>query len=104
MPLVDVCAADAVAPGSIVQGTLPDGRNVAIYNVAGAIYVTDDLCTHGQSSLAEEGMLDGFLVECGWHYGRFDVRTGAPAGAPCAVPLASYAVTIRDGRVLVEVG
>jgi p-cumate 2,3-dioxygenase ferredoxin subunit len=98
-----LCRTDELAPGEIAGRSLPDGSKVAIYNVDNTYYVTSDVCTHGESSLSEEGLLDGHLVECGWHMGTFDVRTGAPTGRPCVVPIKSYPVTIIDGQIHVDV-
>jgi p-cumate 2,3-dioxygenase ferredoxin subunit len=103
MAMHALCRTDELAPGEIAGRSLPDGSKVAIYNVENTYYVTSDVCSHGQSSLSEEGLLDGHLVECGWHMGTFDVRTGAPTGRPCVVPIKSYPVTIIDGRIHVDV-
>lgn len=69
---------------------------LAIYCVEGEIYVTSDRCTHGAASLSEEGELDGYQVECGWHNGRFDIRNGAALTMPCRTPL-PYFETRLDG-------
>lgn len=84
------------------QGELPGGHKVAIYNVDGDFYVTDDLCTHGQSSLSDEGMLDGKIVECSWHFGAFDVTTGEAVQMPCRDALRTWEVTVEDGGVYVD--
>jgi p-cumate 2,3-dioxygenase ferredoxin subunit len=97
-----LCRIGDLGPGEIASGMLPDGGRVAIYNVDNAFYVTADLCTHGESSLSEEGLLDGHIVECGWHMGQFDVRTGEPKARPCAVALKTYPVTIIDGQLHIE--
>jgi p-cumate 2,3-dioxygenase ferredoxin subunit len=102
MTTIALCRLAAIAPGGIGSGELPDGTKVAIYRVGDAVYVTDDLCTHGRSSLSEEGSLTGQIVECGWHYGAFDVRTGEATGRPCSLPLRTYPVTTRDGRIHIE--
>lgn len=94
-----LCPVDTIGPGEVAGGELPGGRRVAIYNVDNVFYVTDDFCTHGESSLSEEGVLDGHIVECGWHMGTFDVRTGEPKARPCVIPLRTYPVTIIDGQV-----
>jgi p-cumate 2,3-dioxygenase ferredoxin subunit len=103
MAMHALCRTDELVPGEIAGRSLPDGSRVAIYNVDNTYYVTSDVCTHGESSLSEEGLLDGHLVECGWHMGTFDVRTGAPTGRPCVVPIKSYPVTIIDGQIHVDV-
>jgi p-cumate 2,3-dioxygenase ferredoxin subunit len=89
--------------GDMRQAILPDGRAIALYNVEGRIYATDDHCTHGEVSLTEEGSLSGKIVECSWHFGTFDVTTGAALGMPCEVPLKTYPVHIEDGVIHVEI-
>jgi 3-phenylpropionate/trans-cinnamate dioxygenase ferredoxin component len=43
------------------------------------------------------------IVECPFHQGRFDVRTGAAMGAPVIVPLQTFPVQVVDGRLFVRV-
>lgn len=100
---VILCAADDVVEGEIKQAPLPDGSNVALYRVDGAIYATADMCTHGEASLSLEGILSGKTVECTFHFGTFDVTTGQPTGMPCEIPLKIYPVIIVDGQVQIEV-
>jgi len=100
---VVLCAVDEVLEGEIKQAALPDGSNVALYRVDGAIYATADTCTHGEASLSLEGILTGKTVECTFHFGTFDVTTGEPTGMPCEIPLKTYLVTIVDGKVQIEV-
>jgi len=100
--LIDLCATDDIADGDIRRGALPDGHAVAIYNVNGEFYVTDDICSHGEASLSEDGSLDGFEVECSWHFGRFDVRTGEPCAMPCELALRRWPVKIEAGRILID--
>jgi p-cumate 2,3-dioxygenase ferredoxin component len=88
--------------GEIRLATLPDGTNLAIYNVDGALYATADLCTHGEASLSEEGMLTGNIVECPWHFGTFDVTSGKATGMPCTIPLKTYVVKLVEDSVYVE--
>jgi p-cumate 2,3-dioxygenase ferredoxin subunit len=85
--------------GEIRQAMLPDGRVLAIYNVDGSFYATDDKCTHGEVSLSEEGSLCGTTVECSWHFGTFDVITGEATGMPCERALVTYPIRVIDGVV-----
>ncbi|WP_395448927.1 non-heme iron oxygenase ferredoxin subunit [Aminobacter sp. UC22_36] len=75
---------------------------LAVFNVNGAFYVTDDLCTHGPGSLSE-GYLDGHTIECDFHNGAFDVRTGEVVTPPCMVPVRTYKVIVDGDQVLIEV-
>lgn len=97
-----VCSVEDVADGQIGAGMLPNGERVAVYMVDGCPYATDDSCTHGASSLSDDGTLQGHIVECGMHLGTFDVRTGAAVGPPCTKPLKTYPVEIRDGEVVLS--
>lgn len=57
-------------------------------------YVTDDDCTHGLSSLAKDGQVQGHEIECGWHGGRFNILTGEATGAPSVIHLHTYVVEV----------
>jgi len=78
------------------------GRLVlAVFNLGGEIYVTDDTCTHGFASLSE-GIIDGDIVECPWHGGTFDIRSGVPVDGPCTVSLNTYRTVVKDGAVWID--
>jgi p-cumate 2,3-dioxygenase ferredoxin subunit len=96
---VPLCPASTLRVGEMRKFTLPNGDAVALYNISGAYYATADMCTHANSSLSDEGTLEGPIIECGWHRGRFDVRTGEAVAAPCQVPLRCYKVADKDGAI-----
>lgn len=75
---------------------------VAVFNIEGQFYVTDDQCTHGPGSLSE-GYIDGDVVECNFHNGQFDIRTGEVVSPPCMIPVRTYPVTVENGAVTIEV-
>ena len=62
-------------PGSFTRVELPNGDEVAVYNVNGEYYATENFCPH-KGALLSDGRLCGHIVECGWHGWQFDVRTG----------------------------
>lgn len=95
-----LCSTDEIPPGT-AKRVVVEGRALAVFNVDGEFYVTDDTCSHGFASLAD-GFIDGTVVECPWHGGAFDIRTGAAVGAPCVTPVASFVPSIRDRVVWVE--
>ena len=75
---------------------------VAVFNLEGEFFVTDDACTHGPGSLSE-GCIEGDRVECDFHNGAFNIRTGEVAAAPCMVPVRTYRTLIdADGFVSIE--
>lgn len=99
---IKVCNAADLEPESHMQARVEGLGPLAVYHVDGEFYVTDDTCTHMHASLGEEGALEGHVIQCTWHNGKFDVRTGAVLGPPCVSALKTYPVTVRDGAVLIE--
>lgn len=94
--LDDFAASDAIA---VDVG----GKQIAIYLVEGEVFATDNRCTHGDARLCD-GFLEGHEIECPFHQGRFDVRSGAATGAPAEVALASYPARLEGDQVLVDPG
>ena len=78
------------------------GLTVAVFNVDGQFYVTDDACTHGPGSLSE-GYIDGDVVECNFHNGQFDIKTGEIVAPPCMIPVKAYPASVEGGTVFIEV-
>ncbi|MBL0422443.1 FAD-dependent oxidoreductase [Ramlibacter sp. AW1] len=95
-----VCPLNDIDEGGIGSTYLEDGTRIAIYRVRGEeVFATDDKCTHGASSLCDEGTLEGHVIECGLHLGSFDVRTGKPVSTPCTKAVRTYAAQVRNGTI-----
>ena len=97
---VTVCPT-ADVPENSVQRFEVGSNTLAVYNIGGSFYATDNECTHGAASLAD-GILEGDVIECTLHFGAFNVKTGAAVQAPCHIPLRTYKVAVKDGQVLVD--
>ena len=97
---IDLCSAADIAPGNALKVESGD-LVLAVYNVDGEYYVTDDLCTHGPGSLAE-GYIEDDVVECNFHNGQFNIKTGEVVSPPCMIPIKTYKTVIENGRVIVE--
>lgn len=93
-------AAD-VRPGSLVAFDM-DGIRIAVANAGGRLFAIDEMCTHEQCSLVEEGTLEGTVVTCGCHGAQFDVRTGEVLAPPALEPLRVYPLRIEHGDIVVE--
>ena len=96
-----LCRTDDVAVGSALKVETND-LILAVFNVAGEFYVTDDTCTHGPGSLSE-GYITDDIVECDFHNGAFNIKAGEVAAPPCMVPLKTYPAIVEDGNVYTEV-
>ena len=68
-------------PGTCIRVELPDGDELAVYNVDGEYYATENFCPHRGAALSE-GALRGHVIECGSHGWQFDVRSGACLTVP----------------------
>jgi len=97
---VEAARLDEVPPGTGKTVTIA-GEPVALFNVDGKIYATDDTCPHAGSSLGL-GKLDGRIVTCRSHGMKIDVVTGCfPASEGFAVH--SYPVMVLAGKIMVAV-
>lgn len=73
---------------------------VAVWNVDGEFFATDDICSHEEASLSD-GFLWGETIECPLHGAQFDVRTGRVLSLPAVLPIASYQIKVEDGTIFV---
>jgi nitrite reductase/ring-hydroxylating ferredoxin subunit len=87
--------------GDVPPGSALLVSGVAVFNVAGTCYATQNECTHARGPLSE-GKLDGSTVTCPYHGSRFDVSTGAVLGGPARKSLQTYRVTVKGGIGRVE--
>lgn len=93
--------ASQMTPGSVRVVEL-DGRSLCVgLTEDGEWGAIDNVCTHDGGVLGE-GELDGNLVECPRHGGRFDLFTGRVRALPPVIPVNAYRVTLDDDQVVVE--
>ena len=98
---IELCRAVDVAVGTPLR-IEAEGLVVAVFNLDGEYFVTDDACTHGPGSLSEgEIDVDCQVVECNFHNGAFHIPTGRVEAPPCMVPLRTYQVSVVDGQVCI---
>jgi len=98
---LELCSADDVAPGAALKVEIED-MALAVFNVDGQFYVTDDACTHGPGSLSE-GYIEDDVVECNFHNGQFNIRTGEVVSPPCMIPMKTYPASVANGKVVIEI-
>lgn len=85
-----------------VLGLLIGGREVAIYDLDGEVFATDDICTHAYAKLSD-GWLDKGEIECPLHAGRFDVKTGKATAPPCTDDLKTYPARVVGDEIQVKI-
>ena len=97
---VKVASTDELEPGQC-KTVRANGRIIALYNVDGTFYATDDTCSHNGGPLGE-GTLEGTTITCPWHYWQYEVTTGKMK-ANASTRIDTYAVRVDGTDVLVDV-
>ncbi len=98
---LELCSTADVAPGTALKVETGE-LTLAVFNIGGQFYVTDDACTHGPGSLSE-GYIEDNVVECNFHNGQFNIRSGQVVSPPCMVAIRTYPALVIDGKVTIEV-
>ena len=94
---ITVGQAEAVPEGRGATVKLKDGSEVALFNVKGKFYATENFCPHKGYTLADS-RLYGSIVECDLHGWRFDVSNGE-CFTDASCPIESYEVVVEDGMI-----
>lgn len=91
---------DDLRAGACISFELPDGNELAVYNVDGEFYATENYCPHKGAPLTE-GVMCGHIIECGWHGWQFDVRTGECLTVKETIR--TYQVFVEDDQIKIRV-
>ena len=78
------------------------GESVCLYNLAGHIHATHDVCTHEDASLAD-GYIEGDCIECPLHQARFHIPTGQVRAPPATRDLRVFPVRVEGPDIFVQV-
>jgi 3-phenylpropionate/trans-cinnamate dioxygenase ferredoxin subunit len=100
---VDICPVNELPPGAkrVVEW---EDLEIGIVNCNGDIVAIEDRCSHDNGDLMEGDVdTETCTVECPRHGSLFDLRTGKPLTLPAYVPVDTFAVTVEDGVIRVEV-
>jgi 3-phenylpropionate/trans-cinnamate dioxygenase ferredoxin component len=101
--LVEICPVEELPNGAKRVVTWED-LEIGVVNCGGDILAIEDRCSHDDGDLME-GDVDEetCTVECPRHGSVFDLRTGKPLNLPAYIPIDTFAVTVEDGVIKVEV-
>jgi 3-phenylpropionate/trans-cinnamate dioxygenase ferredoxin subunit len=97
----DVAELGKVAPDEVTPVRVGK-HQIALYNLAGTIHATSNICTH-QYALMSDGYVEDQWVECPLHQARFDIVTGKALSDPATVALKVYPVKVENNRVFIDV-
>ena len=101
MERIELCSTAEVEIGTAIKVEKGD-LILAVFNLDNAFYVIDDTCTHGPGSLSE-GYITDDIVECDFHNGAFNIKTGEVAAPPCMIPIKTYKTVVENEKVYIEV-
>jgi naphthalene 1,2-dioxygenase ferredoxin component len=97
-----VKAADrsALNEGEVI-GVIVAGHEIALYDIDGRVFATDDICTHAYAKLSD-GWMEKGEIECPLHAGRFDIKTGKATAPPCIDDVKTYDVRVESDEIQVK--
>ena len=104
MSEVRVCDVTDVPVGEAKRFAVAD-QQVAVVNLGeDGFRAIDAVCSHEHYFLDEGDVdVDEGTIECPKHGSLFDVESGTPLGLPAIKPVATFAVTLTDDAVWIEV-
>ena len=104
MSEVRVCDVTDVPVGEAKRFAVAD-QQVAVVNLGeDGFRAIDAVCSHEHYFLDEGDVdTDDGTIECPKHGSLFDVGSGKPLGLPAIRPVATFAVTLTDDAVWIEV-
>lgn len=79
---------------------LPDGREVALFNIEGEIFALDNACPHMGGPLGD-GEIEDSTVICPWHAWQFNIKTGECINVPGEDAIC-IPIEIRNGSIYLK--
>ena len=97
---IDVAPESAFPPGTW-RSIDVDGTDVAVFNLDGAYYAIENVCTH-DGGILTGGAIDGDVIVCPRHGARFCIRTGEVLSPPAYEDVTTFPVRVEAGSVQVR--
>lgn len=97
---VDVAPEQEIPPGAWRAADV-DGTAVAVFNLDGAYYAIENVCTH-DGGILTGGAVEGDVIICPRHGAQFSIRTGEVLAPPAYEDVATFPVRVHAGTVQVR--
>ena len=96
-----VAKAAQLSEGQILPVSTTAGKEVLLIKLVGSVFAIQAVCSHREAWL-DAGSLhpESMEIQCPFHEGRFDLRSGAPTRLPPTEPIQTYQVQIQGDDVL----
>jgi nitrite reductase/ring-hydroxylating ferredoxin subunit len=99
---IHAAARSDVPAGEAKAIRLEGGRSIALFNVNGRIYATDNQCPHMGYPLTRGAVRHGILT-CDWHGRSFDLEGGGCFNYECD-DLQTFPVEVRQNEIWIQLG
>jgi glycine betaine catabolism B len=94
-------ASTSEIPEGRMKRVVVGSQQVLVSNVKGQYHAIGNVCTHMGGPL-DQGILDGYEVQCPWHHSHFDVTNGQVKRGPATRAEPVYDVKVEAGSILVR--
>lgn len=102
MSVHDIGALEEFVSGEARQVRV-EKKTLVVVRIEDSVYVLNDRCSHEDFSLALGDVdADKCEIECARHGAMFSLKDGQPMSFPATRPVATYEVTVTNGRVEVS--
>ncbi len=98
---VTVGQRSALKPGDVL-GVQAKDKEIALFDLDGKIYATENVCTHAYAYLSD-GWVDGEVIECPLHGGRFEIKTGKGLCWPIECDIKCFPVRLDGDNIQVQI-
>lgn len=99
---LEVCNSQDMTEQNVIRFDYEENTFALYRDDENKYYATDGICTHGNTHLAN-GLVIGKQIECPKHNGRFNFQDGSTKRPPVCIPLNTYPVVEREGKLYIDV-
>ncbi|MGH6988285.1 MAG: non-heme iron oxygenase ferredoxin subunit [Stellaceae bacterium] len=89
-------------PAGEIKGVTIGKQEIALYNLDGEFYATDNVCSHAYAQLSD-GFLDHGQIVCPLHAGCFDIKTGKAMEPPAEDDIRTFPVRLVGDDIQIAV-
>jgi naphthalene 1,2-dioxygenase system ferredoxin subunit len=89
-------------PAGQIKGVKVGKQEIALYNLDGDYYATDNVCSHAYAQLSD-GFIERGQIVCPLHAGCFDIKTGKAMEPPAEDDIRTFPVRLNGDEIQVAV-
>jgi 3-phenylpropionate/trans-cinnamate dioxygenase ferredoxin subunit len=97
---VAVARVEDFPPGTVRTLEI-EGTPIAVFNLHGRFHAIEDVCSHEAETLSDGETADDEII-CPRHGAHLSILTGEALSPPAYEPVATFAVQVEGGMVLVR--